>query len=176
MTEYARIASGVVAELFTPPAGFALTDCFHADVASQFVAVPDGVSPAQGWTYDGASFAAPVMPPPTPAQQAASLLAAGLAITCASVPAINGTFALDPTTMDQIGSVARDCAAGLGLPLGAPAFAYPDITGANKNFAPAQLQELYKALRDFIYAVDVTAKTLAAGGSASWPSAAVTIA
>jgi hypothetical protein len=64
MTTYARIADGAVAELFTPPDGFSITDCFApgmewVDVGSS------GAAP--GWTYDGTAFHAPAPPaPPAP--------------------------------------------------------------------------------------------------------------
>lgn len=66
--KYARIGSdGVVVETFVPLEGFALADCFHPDIASQFVEVPDDVE--ANWTKqaDG-SFVAPP-PPPEPAEQ-----------------------------------------------------------------------------------------------------------
>jgi hypothetical protein len=71
MPTFARIADGIVAELFTPPTGVALAQCFVASLVSSFVAVPAGVTPQQGWTFDGTTFAAPVIasppaaPPPT---------------------------------------------------------------------------------------------------------------
>ena len=63
MAEYARIVDGVVAELLTiadgtPP----LSARFHPEYAAAFVAVPGGVTPAQGWTYGGGTFAAPAAP------------------------------------------------------------------------------------------------------------------
>ncbi|MFM0141719.1 hypothetical protein [Paraburkholderia sp. RL18-085-BIA-A] len=42
MTTYARIKNNTAVEVFVPPAGFTLADCFHADVAPLFAEVPDG--------------------------------------------------------------------------------------------------------------------------------------
>ena len=45
----------------------------------------------------------PYTPPaPTPAQQAAAAIAAGITVTSASTPAINGTYACDPETIADI--------------------------------------------------------------------------
>ncbi|WP_313073368.1 hypothetical protein [Melaminivora sp.] len=45
MEKYARIIDSVAAEVFTPPQGFALGDCFHPELAAQFTAVPPEVQP-----------------------------------------------------------------------------------------------------------------------------------
>lgn len=68
MTVYARIAGNVVVELFTPPDGVPFAACFVQAIAQSFVPVPDGIIPAEGWTFDGTTFAAPVpaSPPPPP--------------------------------------------------------------------------------------------------------------
>lgn len=106
----------------------------------------------------------------------ASKLAGGIAITSTGTPAISGTYALDQLTLDQIGSVARDAGSGLGLPGDLTSFAYPDIDGAPHAFAAADIQHLYKAMRDLVFAMSTTAATLAAGGSADWPAQSKTIA
>jgi hypothetical protein len=63
---YAHIQSGIVTELFTPPVGTTIAECFHADLVTQFVDVT-AAPPQPGWTAtetNGAwSFAAPVAPP-----------------------------------------------------------------------------------------------------------------
>lgn len=46
---YARVTGGKVAEVFTPPSGYAIGDCFHPDIASQFVDT-GGADPQPGWT------------------------------------------------------------------------------------------------------------------------------
>jgi hypothetical protein len=92
MSIFARIADGMVAELFTPPDGFAIPDCFTPVVAALFVAVPDGVFPRQGWTYDGVTFAAPIQPPLTAAQELAARIAQGIAITSTGTLALDGTY------------------------------------------------------------------------------------
>lgn len=62
MSTYARIDNGTVAELFTPPDGVSITDCFHSGLT--WVEATAGVAP--GWTYNDTAFAAPPAPPAPP--------------------------------------------------------------------------------------------------------------
>lgn len=103
-------------------------------------------------------------------------LAAGISITSTGSPSISATYALDQTTLDQIGSVARDAAAGLGLPGGAGSFTYPDINSVPRALSSANVQALYKAMRDLVFALNTQAAIAAAGGTPSWPQQSATIA
>lgn len=102
MTTYARVQSGVVAEIFTPPNGFTLAESLVPMLAAECVALT-GITPApqQGWTateVNGVrSFSAPPAPPspPGPTIQAQAMAAltvmdapGGCAIRCfkAGVP------------------------------------------------------------------------------------------
>ncbi len=152
-----------VAPIGTPP-GFTV----------EFIAVPSDVAQI-GWGWNGTAFVSPPSPAPTLAQILAAKLASGIAITSTGTPAISATYALDQTTLDQIGAVARDSAAGLGLPGGAATFTYPDINGVPRTFTGAQIQALYKAMRDCVFALYTTAATLAAGGTAVWLAQSATI-
>jgi hypothetical protein len=99
----------------------------------------------------------------------------GLVVTSASTPPINATYGLDPVTLDQIGTVARDVSSGLGFPLGAPTFAYPDINGTLMSLSEQNVQDLYKAMRNYIAQVTYAVQTLVMGGTATLPSNVVTI-
>ena len=101
MTTYARIRGGIVAELFTPPTGVAITACFAPSMTWAECYGTPGVAP--GWAATevaGAwTFSAPPAPPaPTLAQQAQALLAGSLTIASTSTPALNGSYAIDPAT------------------------------------------------------------------------------
>lgn len=57
--KYARIVDSIVAEVFTPPEGFALEECFTAELVAQFTACPDHVE--GGWTINEVGdFVAPL--------------------------------------------------------------------------------------------------------------------
>ena len=64
---FALIESGVVAQLFTPPVGFSMDECFHDRLDWIDCTATPAVAP--GWTYGGGTFAAPAPPvaaPPPP--------------------------------------------------------------------------------------------------------------
>lgn len=42
MTTYARVTEDFAIEIFIPPAGVAIEDCFHPDLLPEFEIVPDG--------------------------------------------------------------------------------------------------------------------------------------
>lgn len=105
----------------------------------------------------------------------AGKIASGIAVTSTGTAALSATYALDSMTLDQIGSVARDAAAGLGLPGGLSTFTYPDINGSPHTFASADVQNIYKAMRNLLFALNTQAAVMAAGGSPSWPVQTATI-
>lgn len=176
MSTYARIAGGIVAELFTPPAGVAIAACFYQSLTWVECDGTPGVT--VGWTAietEGAwAFTAPAAPPaPTLAQQAATLLTGGIAITSAGTPALNATY---PTTgpiwadlKDEalfIASFASFSSGGAGI-----AFVLP--SGPTVTFtATAQLQAAVKAISMYLSAL----KTIAATNTGTLPSASATIA
>jgi hypothetical protein len=130
---------------------------------------------------DAGALVAYTPPPPVLSledQAAAALaarIAAGIAITCAAVPSLNATYALDAQTLNEIGSVARDAAAGLGLPGDAATFWYPDATGAPRTFDAAHVIALYKKMRNLMLALSTQAAVMAHGGTPAWPAQTATI-
>lgn len=62
--KYARIIDSTVQEVFIPPAGFTLEECFHSSLIAQFEPCPDEVE--GGWLKqeDGTFVAPPPIPTP----------------------------------------------------------------------------------------------------------------
>lgn len=60
MTTYARVEEDVAVEIFIPPDGFLLEDCFHPDVAALFQEVPDGTMVNSTW--NGTEWVPPTTP------------------------------------------------------------------------------------------------------------------
>lgn len=133
MTEYARIQNGMVVELLNTTAS--LDTLFVASYAAEFVVVPSGVSPVQGWLYSNGTFSAPPAPPaPTLAQDAEAALNNGLAITSTSTPALNATYAVDPTSQQFIEGVAENIKIEGTFPGGAETMEWPVISGSPVTF------------------------------------------
>lgn len=57
--KYARVVDNKVLEVFTPPVGIDISECFTAELVAQFVECPADVG--QNYTYDGINFLAPVI-------------------------------------------------------------------------------------------------------------------
>jgi len=62
--KYARVLDSVVQEVFTPPAGLTIEDCFTPQVVVLFEPCPDEVE--QNWIKesDGSFVAPPLLPEP----------------------------------------------------------------------------------------------------------------
>ena len=136
------------------------------------------LSQPSGWYIeDGILAHLDVTPPPDQiaAVTLADKIADGIAITSLSNPEVNCTMALDQLTMEQIGSVARDAASGMGLPAGSNVFIYPDINGLPRRFSEAQIIGLYKAQRDLLFALNTQAAIASNGGEPDWPPQTGTI-
>ena len=91
------------------------------------------------------------LPVPTPQEQAAAILQAGCAVTSASTPALNATYPLDATHLDDLTALVAGISAGQGLPDGASTVTLFDATGAAHAFNSTQLVALGAALRNVFY-------------------------
>jgi hypothetical protein len=86
-----------------------------------------------------------------PESQAA--IDAGMMTICESNPSLSTIWSLDDVTTTQITNLALGVGAGQGLPLGQPAFAYPDRNRTMRLMNPDEVQKLYRAMRDYITAI-----------------------
>jgi hypothetical protein len=167
---YARIDNGLVVELVTPLQGWAISDLYHSSLF--FMPVPDGTPVAEGWTYADGTFASPASPPPISLADQARLAieAGGLEINFTAAPALSGVYAVDTETQADVVAIVAGLNAGMGFPGGVSELPWPDVTGAAHAFASAQFVSFAAAIRDYVYAVRVAART-----GASLPSNVVTI-
>src|ERR1044072_907803 len=86
-----------------------------------------------------------------PESQAA--IDAGMMTVCERNPTLSTIWSLDDVTTTQITNLALGVGAGQGLPLGQPAFAYPDRNRTMRLMNPDEVQKLYRAMRDYITAI-----------------------
>jgi len=106
----------------------------------------------------------------------ASLISAGAQVVSSGTPALNGTYPIDPATQQQVASVALYIAVNGRFPAGQTSFAWTDVSGGSHLFAStSEFQAFATALADYVAALNLAAKTLLAGGTASWPSEPVAI-
>ena len=164
---YARIYEGAVAELFAPPAGVPIGECFTPALAASFVEVPTGVAPAQGWTYTGGTFAAPAPPPaPTLAQQAWALVNGGLALTITGSLTLDATFPCDPPTQLKLSAVQQVLSVTGKFPGGGATYPMRDAAGTWHQLTPAQYTAIATAVATFVAACDLVVD----GASSTLPS------
>jgi hypothetical protein len=154
MAIYARIAAGVVAELFTLPPGAAISDCFHPGL--QWVPC-DGMSGvAVGWTYVSGTFAASVASVLTLAQQAVTMMGAGLTIALTgSLSLAATTFPTDANTQRKLAAVSTTLAVSGAFPGGGTTCPMKDAAGAWHTFTVAQYKAVAVAISGFVAALDM---------------------
>lgn len=105
----------------------------------------------------------------------ATHIAQGIAITSTGTPALNATYGLDDTTLNQIQALANDCAVGFGFPNGQSTFAYPDQSGTPHTFASADMVNIYKAMRSVVYQTQTTLASRLQGNNTPWPTQSAVI-
>jgi len=144
--------------------------------ALQWVPVPSGVAPAQGWSYAGGIFTAPLAPAgPTLAQQAAAAINAGLTLTLSGSLTLAATlFPTDPTTTSKISDMAAMAARGV-LPLGATDYPMKDSAGTWRHFTAAQYQAVAGAIAAYAGALNLIADGNPLGAT-TLPPASATVA
>ena len=82
----------------------------------------------------------PYTPPaPTPAQQAAEAIAAGITVTSASTPAINGTYACDAAAVADIGAETLSVIVTQQFTNGATSIQWPLADGTLVTFPSPQV-------------------------------------
>lgn len=144
MSAWALIINGVVFETTTVnPVGRFPPDMLWVACADTVVA---------GYTYDGGTtFSAPPGPAtPTLAQQANTLLAAGLAITSTATSGLNATYPSDPNTISYVNSELNAILLNNTFADGTSAIQWPDISGALHAFDVAQFKTFASALGAFV--------------------------
>ncbi len=107
----------------------------------------------------------------TPSQHAEAMHKRGCVVVFTAAPALSGRYAMDWATLADLGVLARDAAAGLGLPAGATTVAWEDWAGHSHLFTAAQIQALYRALRDQAARL----RAIATGQAPSLPPQPITI-
>lgn len=109
-------------------------------------------------------------PAPSPGELYEAALGAGIGITSASTPALDGTYAIDAEAWGEITGQMACISAGIGLPLDAGTVAWPDTAGDPHPFTAAKFLDFAKVVRDYLFGLRQTRGLLDAGQEASWPA------
>ena len=113
-----------------------------------------------GWAVSNGALVAhtPTVATATLAQQARAALAAGVTVTSVSTPALDGTYACDPSAQHKIAAVSLFITVNGRFPGGAATLAWPDATGTARVFPTTALfQAFATAVADHVAALDAVA-------------------
>ena len=108
-------------------------------------------------------------------QVVAIVQSAGVTITSAATPALNGTYSIDGDTRANATAVCTGMALGKPLPGGGATINYPDMTGTMHAFAAADFVNFALAIENFIYEFDQALAATIAGESAALPPSNLSI-
>jgi hypothetical protein len=125
------------------------------------------------WAVSGQGLIlySPPLPPDLQAQTALNnAYASGIAITSASLPTLNATYALDPTSTAQIFQIGSYAAQFGTFPSGGSTQPYPDIDGNAHVFNVVVFIDFLKAVAALVSNLAIQASILAQGGTPTWPN------
>jgi hypothetical protein len=78
---------------------------------------------------------------------------AGMMVRCEHNSALSAIWRVDDAALTELGNVARDAGAGLGLPLGLSTFDYADRGGTARTMSADEVKQIYMAMRDYVAAI-----------------------
>ncbi len=122
------------------------------------------------------SFATTSAAPSTALAQYSAAIAVGIAITSTGTPALSGTYALDPGTMQALYNLGTYIATNGTYPAGNATLNWPDLAGTVHTFGiTSTFKAFVKALQDYVAKLAIAQASAAAGGNPTWPTASATI-
>lgn len=98
------------------------------------------------------------------------LLVSGINITSTSTPSLNGIYALDTNSVNNLNGLFLTVRVGDGFPEGASTFEYVDISGNPHSFDETHFLAFCVAVRNYLYTLNQ-----AGNSNGPWPSNDVTI-
>jgi hypothetical protein len=178
MSLFALVLNGTVIQLAAEIFAVAPALVWTSDV-SAVSPVPEvggtATDTAGAWTFT----APPAAPGPTNEQLAAAelatKLAAGIVITSTSLPAVDGTYALDPVSTAQVFQIGLFASQFGVFPSGGATQMYPDINSVPHSFTVAVFVAFLRAVAPLVSAYENQAGIMAQGGTAIWPTNAAPI-
>lgn len=174
MSTYAHVEDSIVVELFTPPDGVPIEECFHADLLWVDCSANPDVAP--GWTAtqirgDWTFAPPPDPPPPSLPQQATALLSAPVTVVCTSLGALDADYPNNDAVRSQIAATQTKINAGRSLPGGGSTFNWTDVDGNAHQWPAAQFTDFADLMADFVYGCTQVQQ----GHSTTLPSTTLTI-
>lgn len=174
MALYAHIVADVIVELFTPPNGISINDCFHS--ALTWVDITGrNPQPEVGWTATSANgiwtIVPPIAPTLTPAQQAKNVLSTAVQIFSASQPSLSGVYPIDSDSRIIIIAEVVSISVNQAFTDGSTALQILDISNNTHEFDIPHFLSYAKEIGQFMTSLQM----VAAGTSDTLPKQPVQI-
>jgi hypothetical protein len=156
MAVYAHVANGEIVEIFTPPNGIDISDCFHSSMT--WVDITGRSPPPQvGWTAMQASGIWVMSPPAvasiSPAQQAQGILGTSAQVVSISQPNLNGTYPIDAESRLNIMALMISIGTNKTFTDGSTVFNMLDIHGNPHAFDIDHFRSFATVIGDFVTAL-----------------------
>jgi|SRR5215469_3676589 len=130
-----------------------------------------GGAALRAWQAAGAPAPTPyVAPPPTPQQQFDSATASGVTLSWSSSTGLNGTYAVDPTTQNNITAEGVSILMNNAFTNGQQTRYWPELNGTPHQFTVAQFKIFSTAIAAYVDSLNA-----AMAGQAPWPSNALSV-
>lgn len=115
-----------------------------------------------------------VAPKPTPNEQYVAAISKGLAVTCASTPALNGTYSIADSDQSNVNSEAQYITSFQEFTTGTQTMAWADAAGTPHTFPSTVLfMQFAKACAQFVSGCKQATVALSSGQAATFPSNSV---
>lgn len=164
---WALIVNGTVAQINqTNPAGLYPPDMIWAECAATVQESWLATETNGGWT-----FSAPPAPTPTLAQQAATQLASGVAVTFTTGTTLSATYSTTLAAQVKIMAEANWLIKNGTFINGTATLVLVDMAGTQRSFNPTQFAAFEAAYAPYISAVDLVADS----NQGTLPAAALTV-
>lgn len=102
-------------------------------------------------------------------------IAAGIVLTWTSSTTLNGTYAIDPTSMTKLNSIWTVVLANGTFPNGTALQPWRRMDGSPVTFSSPQFKVFGTAVSKYISQLDAAQVAQAGGGSPTWPSSNVSV-
>jgi len=133
------------------------------------------LSDPSGWAVSSGVLAPYTPPIPLPQQAQTTLaekLADGIAITSASLPGVNGTYALDPQSTAQIFQIGSFANSFGVFPSEDTLQLYPDIDSMLHEFSVPVFVAFLRGVASLVSDMQMQAGIMSQGGTPVWPTQA----
>lgn len=151
---FARIHKACVAEIFDMPPSHAHLEIHEIFGGQHWVEVTHVADPVeQGHRYDATTgeFSRPIVPMPSPEQEALQVLRTGMSVVSRLNPALDGTYPLSQDKMRYVAAIMQRLEMGRGFPGGRETIAWKATNGVPHEMTRDEFRRFATAMSDVLF-------------------------